>query len=260
VTYLKAPTAFWTSTSVGQTSATQAGGNWAKAPAGAVNMSFDTLTPAQVSRVLEHVGKNPRFVRTTLDGTQVIKLSARGATYYISTTSPHRLLRIDGVSGTKPYSFSVTALDAATIGPVFTILHADVQALQGAVDPEAIVLPVEKIRFGPDCSAATSCTVSSKVTVAAAAGSATVLVKMTVNFSATKNGTPFATCTETTVATSLASVSQSCGVGGSVWSGWFNSHSGNFTTWADAHFETMVNSASNVAALQTELNQEQQVG
>jgi hypothetical protein len=260
VTYLKAPAAFWTSTSVGQTSATQAGGNWAKAPAGAVNISFGSLTPAEVSRVLEHVGKNPRFVRTTLDGTQVIKLSARGATYYISTTSPYRLLRIDGVSGTKPYSFSVTALDAATIGPVFTILHADVQALQGAVDPEAIVLPLQKIRFGPDCSAASSCTVSSKVTVAAAAGSATVLVKMTVDFSGTKNGTPFATCTETTVATSLASASQSCGVGGSVWSGWFNSHTGNFTTWADAHFETMVNSASNIAALQTELNQEQQVG
>ncbi len=244
-TYLKAPTAFWASTSVGQTSATQAGGNWAKAPPDAVKMSFDTLTPAQVSRVLEHVGKNPRFVRTTLDGTNVIKLSARGATYYISTTSPFRLL---------------TALDAATIGPVFTLLHADMQGLQGAVDPEAIVLPLVKIRFGPDCSAASSCTVSSKVTVAAAAGSATVLVKMTVDFSGTKNGTPFATCTQTTVATSLASVSQSCGVGGSVWSGWFNSHTGNFTTWADAHFETMVNSASNIAALQTELSHEQQVG
>ena len=260
VTYLKAPTAFWTSTSVEQTSATQAGGNWAKAPADAVSMSFASLTPAQVSRVLEHVGKNPRLVRTTLDGTQVIRLSARGATYYISTTSPYRLLRIDGVSGTKPYSFGVTALDAATIGPVFTILHTDVQALQGAVDPEAIVLPLEKIRFGPDCSAASSCTVSGKVTVAAAAGSATVLVKMTVDFSGTKNGIPFATCTQTTVATSLASVSQSCGVGGSVWSGWFNSHTGNFTTWADAHFETMVNSASNIAALQTELNQEQRAG
>jgi hypothetical protein len=260
VTYLKAPAAFWTSASVGQASATQAGGNWAKAPADAVNMSFGSLTPAQVSRVLEHVGKNPRVVSTTLDGTKVIRLSARGATYYISTTSPYRLLRIDGVSGTKAYSFGVTALDAATIGPVFTVLHADVQGLQGAVDPEAIVLPLEKIRFGPDCSGASSCTVSSKVTVGAAAGSATVLVKMTVGFSATKNGTPFATCTETTVATSLASVAQSCGVGGSVWSGWFNSHTGNFTTWADAHFETMVNSASDIAALQSDLNHEQQVG
>jgi hypothetical protein len=259
VTYLKAPATFWRSTSVGATSATQAGGKWAKAPADAVNMGFDSFTPAQVSRVLEHAGKNPRVTRITLGGTQVIRLVVGTTTYYIATASPYRLIRIDGVSNTKRYSFDVTELSAAAIGPVFAALHADAQALQGAIDPEAIVLPLEKIKFGPDCSAAVSCHVSSRVSVTTA-NAPKVIVTMTVDFSAVENGKPFATCLDRTPTTSFATVSQSCGVGGSVWSGWFNSHTGNFTTWAHARFEVTVNSASDIDALQGELNQEQHVG
>jgi hypothetical protein len=259
VTYLKASPTFWRSTSVGATSATQAGGKWAKAPADAVNMSFDSLTPAQVSRVLEHVGKNPRVTRITLGGIQVIRLVVGTATYYIATASPYRLIRVDGVSNTKRYSFDVTELSAVTIGPVFATLHADAQALQGAIDPGAIVLPLEKIKFSPDCSAAVSCHVSSRVSVTTA-NAPKVIVTMTVDFSAVENGKPFATCVDRTPTTSFAAVSQSCGVGGSVWSGWFNSHTGNFTTWAHARFKVTVNSASDIDALQGELNQEQHAG
>jgi hypothetical protein len=259
VTYLKASGTFWRSTSVGATSSTQAGGNWAKAPPDAVNMSFDSLTPAQVSRVLEHVGKNPRVTRITLGGTPVIRLVAGTTTYYIATDSPYRLIRIDGVSNTRPYSFTVTEFSAATIGAVFSALHADAQALQGAVDPEAMVLPLEKIKFGPDCSAAVSCHVSSRVSVTTA-NAPKVIVTMTVDFSAVENGKPFARCVDRTPTASLGTVPQSCGVGGSVWSGWFNSHTGNFTTWAHAHFEVTVNSASDIAGLQTELDQEQHAG
>jgi hypothetical protein len=35
------------------------------------------------------------------------------------------------------YSFDITPLTAATIGPAFTIMHSDVQALQDAQDPTA---------------------------------------------------------------------------------------------------------------------------
>jgi hypothetical protein len=259
VTYLRASATFWRSTSVSATSVTQAGGKWAKAPADAVNMSFDSFTPAQVSRVLEHAGKNPHVTRITLGGVQVIRLVIGTTTYYIATASPYRLIRIDGVSNTKRYSFDVTELSAAAIGPVFAALHADAQALQGAIDPEAIVLPLEKIKFGGNCSAAVSCTVSSKVSVTTA-NAPRVIVTLTVSFSAVENGKAFATCTDRTPTASFASVSQSCGVGGSTWSDWFNSHTGNFTTWAHARFEVIVNSPSDIAALQGELNQEQQAG
>jgi hypothetical protein len=244
---------------VGPTSATQAGGKWAKAPADAVNMSFDSLTPAQVSRVLEHVGKNPPVTRITLGGIQVIRLVVGTTTYYVATAGPYRLVRIDGVSNTKRYSFDVTELSAATIGPVFATLHADAQALQGAIDPQAIVLPLEKIKFGPDCNAAVSCHVSSRVSVTMP-NAPKVIVTMTVDFSAVENGKAFATCTDRTPTTSFATVAQSCGVGGSTWSGWFNSHTGNFTTWAHARFQVTVNSASDIAAMQSGLNQEQHAG
>ena len=259
VTYLKASATFWRSTSVGATSAMQAGGTWAKAPADAVNMTFDSFTPAQVSRVLEHVGKIPRVTRITLGGTQVIRLVVGTSTYYIATASPYRLMRIDGVSNTERYSFDVTELSAAAIGPVFASLHAHARALRGAVDPEAVVLPLEKIKFGANCSAAVSCTVSSKVSVTTA-HARKVFVTMTVDFSGKENGTPFATCTDRTPTTSRATVSQSCGVGGSTWSDWFNSHTGNFITWAHARFEVTVNSASDIAALQSKLSQEQHTG
>ena len=259
VTYIKASATFWRSTSVGATSATQAGGKWAKAPADAVNMSFDSFTPAQVSRVLEHVGQSPQVTRTTLGGTEVIGLAVGTSTYYIATASPYRLIRIDGISNTQRYSFDVTELSAATIGPVFAALHADAQALQGAVAPEAIVLPLEKIKFGANCSAAVSCTVSSKVSVTAA-NAPKVTVTMTVAFSGNENGTPFATCRDRTPTTSFGAVSQSCGVRGSTWSDWFNSHTGNFTTWAHARFEVTVNSAGDIAALQGELSHEQHAG
>jgi hypothetical protein len=42
-----------------------------------------------------------------------------------------------------------------------------------------------------------------------------------------------------------------------VWSGWVNSHSSNFFTWAHAHYEATVNSAGDITRLQDELDQQQ---
>jgi hypothetical protein len=256
VTYIKAPTAFWKSVVTDPLAAQQAGGNWSRAFGGAINMTFDSLTPGQVAHVLEHVGNNPRVAHTTLGGTKVIKLTAHGTSYYITTSTPNRLIRIVGRSGPTPYSFNVTPLTAATIGPVFTILHGDVQGLQGAVDPQAIVDPLQKIRFHPDCNGASSCTVSSKVSVSDPA-TPKMLLKMTVDFSGTKNGAAFASCTDTVPVAAGGTVTPACGLRGSVWSGWVNSHTSNFFTWADAHFETTVNPASDIVTLQNELTQQQ---
>ena len=253
VTYIKAPTAFWRSVVIDPVAARQAGGNWARARGAAVIMTFDSLTPGQIAHVLEHVGNNPRVVDTTLGGTKVIKLTAHGISYYITTSTPNRLVRIVDDSSTTPYSFNVTPLTAATIGPVFTTLHRDVQGLQGAVDPEAIVHPLQKIRFHSDCNGVSSCTVSTKVSVNDPA-TPKMLLKMTVGFSGTKAGAAFARCTDTVPVTAGGTVRPVCGVHGQVWSGWVSSHNGNFFTWADAHFETTVNSASDIVTLQNDLN------
>jgi hypothetical protein len=256
VTYVKAPTTFWRSVVVNPVAARQAGGRWAKALGGAVIMTFDSLTPGQIAHALEHVGNSPPAVDTTLGGTKVIKLTAHGVSYYITTSTPNRLVRIVNGSSTTPYSFNVTPLTAATIGPVFTILHGDVQGLQGAVDPQAIVHPLQKIRFHSDCNGVSSCTITTRVSVNDP-DTPKMLLKMTVDFSGTKNGAAFGTCTKTVRVTTGGTVTPTCGLHGPVWSGWISSHTGNFFTWADAHFEPTVNSASDIVALQNELNQEQ---
>ena len=256
VTYVKASTAFWKSVVPDPQAAQQAGGKWSKAVGGAVIMTFDSLTPGQIAHVLEHVGKNPRVADTTLGGTKVIKLTAGGTSYYITTSTPNRLIRIVGRSGATPYSFNVTPLTAATISPVFTILHNDVQGLQGAVDPGGIVHPLQKIHFHSDCNGASSCTVSIRVSVNDP-NTPKMLLNMTVGFSGTKNGAAFARCADTVPVTAGGTVTPTCGLHGSVWSSWVNSHTSNFFTWAHAHFEPMLNAASDIATLQNELNQQQ---
>lgn len=260
VTYLKAPATFWTDEDVFPEPAAQAAGRWAKAPAVDINLNFASLSPAQISRTLEHVGPNPRVVDSTLDGSKVIKLSDRGASYYITTASPNRLLRIAGGSGVTSYSLDVTRLRATTIGRVFATLHADVRELQGAADPGALIVPAPKIDFGAGCTGPVSCTVSIKVTVTDPDSPATML-KMTVYFSATSHGTPFATCADQVVAATGGAlngvtVRPSCGLSGSVWARWVDSHSVSFYTWAGPDFEPTVNSAGDIAAPQNELDRQ----
>jgi hypothetical protein len=257
-TYLRAPHTFWSANGIDQVSALQAGGSWAKAPVTVVNLSFASLTPGAIARVLEHVGSKPNVVPTTLDGSKVIKLSRRGVSYYIKTTSPYPLVAISH-GGSRSYSFRVTPLTATTIGPAFRILDADVPQLQAAPDPGALILPDEKIRFNPDCKSSSSCAVTGKVTLSDP-GTPTILLKMTVDFSASRSGATFAKCTNIMAVSGIATVKPTCEVSGSVWSQWFNSHLFNFTTWARPHFEALVNSAGDITALQTELSQEQQVG
>jgi hypothetical protein len=260
VAYLKAPAPpFWVDEDVFPDTATAAARRWAKAPAVDVNVNFGALTPGWISRALEHVG--PRPAVTTVGGGRMIELASNGVDYYITTATPNRLTRVTGGSGVTAYSFAVTPLRAAAMGPVFAALHADVSQLLDAADPEAVLDPISDVHFGANCAGPTSCTVSTTVTVTDPATLATLL-KMIVYFSAAKNGKPFATCTDeawaaTGGADNGVSVTLSCGLGGSAWSGWVDSHSADFTTWADAGYETLVNSASDVAQLQGGLDQQQ---
>jgi hypothetical protein len=259
VAYLKAPATFWVDEDIDPGPARLAAGRWAKAPPEDVNVDFAALTPGQISRTLEHVGRNPKV--TTLDNGKMIKLSEHGTSYYITTARPNRLVRLASGSGPTAYSLDVRPLSAATIGPIFTILHADVQQLQGAADPVAVVTPDPKIHFGSNCAGASSCTVSVKVTVTDS-GTPVTLVAMTVGFSAAKNGKPFATCADTVAAATGGAfpgptLTPSCGLTGSVWSNWVNSHPSGFFTWATPYFQIKVNNARDIATLQRDLDRQQ---
>ncbi|HUA29937.1 MAG TPA: hypothetical protein VMC03_13730 [Streptosporangiaceae bacterium] len=254
-TYLKAPASFWVSQSVDPATARQAAAGWAKAPSAAV-MDFGSLTPGQLARTLEHVGTSPSVVDTTLGSTKVIKLTDNFVSYFITASAPNRLVRVEGDAGNTSFAFDVTPLNTSAVGPVFTVLHGDVRRLRGAVDPAAVVNLLQKVHFHANCGGPTLCTVSNRVSVTDP-DSPTILLKMTVDFSATSNGRTFAKCTETISVAAGATATPTCRLGGAVWAHWVNSHSSNFFTWAVAHFEATVNSSKDVAAMQTELNQQQ---
>jgi hypothetical protein len=268
VTYLKAPAGFWAlQQGVQSAAASQAGNAWAKTPGSDVT-SFAAFTPGQIAHVLEHVSGQPDVVDTTLGHTKVINLTIGGTSYYITTSTPNRLLRIDGSSGGLGYSFNITPLTATTIAPVYTIMRGYVQALQNAQDPEASLTPGNP-NLGNDCSTTdTSCTVTESMTVTDS-GSATVLLTMTANFSGTKNGTPFGSCNATQPVSTdnsskSVSVSLTCQLTGQAWQGWVDSQvlatidtTGTFNTWVQTTVDVEVNSASDVTALQNTLNQQQ---
>jgi hypothetical protein len=258
-TYLNAPTNFWRANFFNTNSSEQAGGNWARAPKRTVNMSFDPLRPHQIAQVLEHVGDKPDVTHTMLHGSKVIRLTERGATYFITEDAPHRLVRVNGNQGKTAYSFDVHPLTGAAIKPTFDILANDVRQFRGAPDPGAIVLPDGKIKFDANCKGSVSCTVVSKVTVSDP-DAKVILLKMTVQFAGSETGNSFASCSTTAIANEVTTVQPSCGIRGSVWTNWFDSHVGNFSTWARPHFVATVNSATDVTNLQSLLTQEQESG
>jgi hypothetical protein len=259
VTYLKAPASFWIGDDLGATAAQQAGGHWAKAPDLDAGLSFASLTPGRIAAVLRATGPSPHVSDSTVHGQQVIVLTEHGTTYYITRSQPNRLVAVAGgqASG-NPYTLSANPLDTATAAPVFAALHADVADLQGAPDPGATVSLNHQLKF-VNCSTASVCQVAGSASVTDP-GAPAVLLKMSVGFSGTKNGTPFTTCATEVTVTSTASVSPSCSVQGSVWSNWFNGHNGNFFVYANAQFDPLVNTASDVTALQNEVTREQNGG
>ncbi len=254
-TYLNAPTAFWIAEIATKSAANQAGGSWAKAPSRAVNLNFTSLTPARLASPLEHVGQNPNAVQTRMDGRQVIRLTENGVRYYITTAMPNRVIHITGAVAKTDYDFAVGALNQASLAPVLDTLTTEVRKLQNAPDPGAIILPEGKIKFFPDCKAASNCTVTSTVTVTDPTAT-TLYLRMYVQFSGTKDGSSFATCSVTDVTSAIDTLHPECGVSGSTWNLWFISHTGHFFTWAKPHFYASVNSPGDVTALESELSQE----
>ena len=267
--YVKAPEAFWNLIpGTDPTAAKEANDRWAKIPSANI-ASFASFTPSKIARVLEHVGNHPDVEYTTLGHTKVIKLDADGTSYYVTTSTPNRLLRSDsdGNVGPSTHSFDITPLTAATIGPVFTLLHSDVQALRDAQDPTAYFTNGSQVNTASNCSSSnTSCTASVNVTVTDP-GSGAVLVTMTVYFSGTENGAPFGSCYGTAPANTDNSstgvaVVPTCTLSGHAWTGWLDSQeavssTGSVNYWVSAMLDVEVNTAGDVAAMQNALDQQQ---
>jgi hypothetical protein len=261
--YVKAPDAFWQQEEgVSSYAAQQANGRWARINGGGIS-SFASFTPAGLTSDLENAGNHPDASYTMLRHVRVVRIDADGAFYYVTTSTPHRLLQVssDNNSVGPAYSFDIKPLTATTVGPVFTVLHRDAQALQGAQDPDASFSNSSAVHFGFDCDFGdTSCTTTESVTVTDP-DSATVLVTMTAGYSPTKDGTPFGSCADkvsvnTSYSASGVPVSLGCKLT-SQWTRWVDSQTGEHSYWVGWTVDAEVNTASDVAALQEVLDRQQ---
>lgn len=255
-TYLKAGSGFWTAEGEASTSAKKADNTWAKAPPSAIDLKLADLSPSALATILGGAGDDPSARRTSLSGTPVIKMTVRETTYYIAT-SGHRLMRIEGTAGADPYALNVTTLEASGMGPVFTRLRTDVQALAGAYDPAITMIPVGKIEFG-GCTEA-GCTVHGKV-MPSAPGASTGTIRVTMNARFWGSGATVSTCSGSASAKPSHRTTVTCRTSGKAWKSWYGAHRGRFTIHASSTFAATVNSSSDVNALMGKLSQEQQGG
>jgi hypothetical protein len=255
-TYIKADSSFWTAQGQSSTEADKAEGKWAKAPAAAADLKLSELSPAKLSQVLQQAGNDPLAVNTPAGSTPAIKMSISETTYYISKSSPHRLLRIEGTAGSDSYALDVKALtDASAMSPVFTQLRTDVQSLKDAYDPSINMLPMGKIQFG-SCTES-GCTVKGSV-MPSSVGTSSNSVHITMNARFWGDGPTVSTCKGSGTTTPSHQTTISCRTSGGAWSSWYRSHNGRFTIHASSTFDATVNSSGDVSSMLSKLTQEQQ--
>jgi hypothetical protein len=256
-TYIKAESSFWSAQGQSSTAADKADGKWAKAPDSAADLKLADFSPAKLSQVLQQAGNDPRAVNTPAGSKPAIKMTVSETTYYISKSSPHRLLRVEGTAGSDSYALDVKSLEGAAMGPVFSQLRSDVQDLKNAYDPAITMLPMGKIKFG-SCTES-GCTVNGSVMPSSVGGS-TSSVHITMNARFWGDGPTVSTCKGTGDTTPSHQTTISCRTSGGSWSSWYRSHSGRFTIHASSTFDATVNSSSDVNDLLSKLSQEQQGG
>jgi hypothetical protein len=255
-TYIKADSSFWSSQGQSSTAAGKADGKWAKAPDSASDLKLADFSPTKLAQVLQQAGNDPQAVNTPAGSTPAIKMTVSETTYYISKSSPHRLLRVEGTAGSDSYALDVKPLSgAAAMSPVFSQLRSDVQNLKDAYDPAISMLPMGKIQFG-SCTES-GCTVRGSVMPSSVGGS-TSSVHVTMNARFWGDGPTVSTCKGTGTTTPSHQTTISCRTSGGSWTSWYRSHNGRFTIHASSTFDSTVNSSGDVNDLLSKLSQEQQ--
>jgi hypothetical protein len=253
-TYLNARQRFWTAHGESSAIARKADGRWTQAPYGYAELGLVSLSPAHLGQNLLDPGNSPHAVKTSLDGVKAIRLTTAGLTYFVSTSEPHRVLRVQGRTVSDAFSFDTTPLSATAT--FFTGLRKDVQGLKDAYNPNVGFLPAGATPHFSGCGES-GCTVSGKIQPDAAGGSGKIHVVTTVEFQGTTGGV-VSRCTDSAMATSKLLVKFSCRTSGSAWTSWYRSHNGRFTIRAIPMFEATVNSAQDISHLLLMLTQEQQ--
>jgi hypothetical protein len=257
-TYLNTDASFWKAHGESSAVAARADGAWAKAPYNAVELGLGNLSPDHLGQNLRETGNDLPAERTAVNGVKAIKLTTAGLTYFISTSEPRSVLRVQGSVVNGAFSFDVTPVPSSAMNMFFTMLRNDVQHLKDAYNPNVVFQPTAGRLHFSDCGES-GCTVKGKIEPDAWGGSGAIHVVTTVDFKGTTGGV-VSRCSDAAMATSKFQVGFSCRTGGSRWTSWYRSHTGPFTIRASPTFEATVNSARDVSHLLIILAQEQQAG
>jgi hypothetical protein len=252
-TYLRAGSRFWTAHGESAAIGRAADGLWAKSPYGYTDLSLANLSPQRLGQNLLDPGTSiPR--RTSLNGVKAIRLTAAGLTYFVSSRSPHHVLRVQGRTVSNAFSFDVTSLPS--LDTFFTALRKDVENLKDAYNPNVIF---EETGGRPRLSGCgeSGCTVSGRIQADAWGGSGAIHIVTTVEFRGSAGGV-VSRCTDSTMATSKLLVKFSCRTSGGAWTSWYHSHHGRFLIQAMPIFRATVNSAQDISHLLLMLTQERQ--
>lgn len=257
VTYLKAPTSYWSSHGQTGEKADKANNRWSRNPSFSLDINLANLSAGRVSQTLQQAGNDPLAQKTSINGDDAIKMSAGGTTYYISSGKSNRLLRVEGNAGGHNYSLDVTPMSPSQTNSFFAALRADVRDLRDAYDPSVTVLTGGGLKFG-SCSEA-GCTVSADATPSMLGEDGNVRLTMNAKFRGT-SGPTVSTCSGTGTSSKSHTTTLSCRTSGPAWSSWYRSQTGRFTVHASATFEATVNSASDINRLLGMISQEQRNG
>jgi hypothetical protein len=216
-TYLTAPSRFWKSHGESSAIAAEADGRWAKAPDGYADLAVGNLSPDRLGRNLLDPVTSP--VNTSLNGVRAIRLTADGLTYFVSTSEPHRVLRVQGRTVRGAFSFDLAPLPMAAMNTFLTALRTDVRHLKDAYNPDVIFELTGGRPYLSGCDES-GCTVSGKVQPDAWGGSGAIHVVTTVKFMGTTGGVA-SRCSDSAMTTSKLLVRFSCRTGGGAWRWWW---------------------------------------
>jgi hypothetical protein len=255
-TYLKARSRFWTTHGTSSAIAAEADGRWATTPNGYSDLGLMSLSPQSLGQNLLDPGVSSP-VRTSLNGVPAVRLAAGGLTYLVARDRPYRVLRVQGRTATKAYSFDVTALPTPAMTAFFTALRTDVRALKDAYDPDFTFTMTGGRPHLSDCGGS-GCTISGKVEPDAWNSSGAIHLVTTVAFKES-TGKIVSRCSDSATVVSKLQVRFSCRTHGPAWTAWYHhSHDRLFSVRGFATFAATVNSVRDVDHLLLVLSQEQQ--
>ncbi|MFF5264219.1 hypothetical protein ACFY4C_35270 [Actinomadura viridis] len=215
-TYVKGGPVFWRTYSGEAARADSFAGRWAELPASfpSLRAVSDVLAPRAIAAA---VGKAPARTPTEdVGGTRAYRVKTAKADYFVTTSAPYRLLRVQAAGQGDP-RFTVSPL--ADPAGAFSEIRPRVAALGGAADP-ALRFQPGKPTFVNCNDNLNGCTLSVPATLTEPQGTVPDDARAALRASITSKGRTLGSCTGSAAVAADREVTLRCTVSGRAWRTW----------------------------------------